>query len=106
MGALEVNEANFQAEILDAGVPAVVDFWAEWCGPCRRVEPIVQELADEYGGRVRFARFNVDEGSSVAARYSIMAIPTIILFKNGEIVDRLIGVRSKADYQSWIDSKI
>jgi len=100
-----VTDATFQAEVLDAALPTVVDFWAEWCGPCRKVHPLIEELAAENAGKVRFAKVNVDENSGTPAKYAIMSIPTIILFKNGQMVDKIVGARSKADYQTWINTK-
>ncbi len=103
---IAVTDDTFQAEVLEAELPTVVDFWAEWCGPCRKVGPIIEDLASENAGKVRFAKLNVDENSATPAKHAIMSIPTVILFKDGEVVDKLVGARSKADYQSWIDSKI
>jgi len=105
-GVIVVTDADFKAQVLDGELPTVVDFWAEWCGPCRMVSPIVEELATEYEGKVRFASMNVDHSSKTAAQYGIMSIPTLILFKGGEKVDSMVGARSKADFKSWIDSKI
>ena len=105
-GVIAVTDADFQAQVLDAELPTVVDFWAEWCGPCRMVTPIVEELATEYEGKVRFASMNVDQSSRTATEHGIMSIPTLILFKGGEKLDSMVGARSKADFKSWIDSKI
>ena len=105
-GVLEITDGNFQAEVLDAEQPTVVDFWAEWCGPCRKVGPIIEELAGEYQGTVRFGKMDVDQNAETPVKFSIMSIPTVILFKGGEAVDKMIGARSKADYKSWIASKI
>jgi len=105
-GVLNVTDATFQAEVLDAELPTVVDLWAEWCGPCRMVSPIMEELATEYAGKVRFAKMDVDENAATAVKFGIMSIPTVILFKGGEALDKMVGARSKADYKAWIDSKI
>lgn len=105
-GVLEVTDATFDAEVLRGELPAVVDFWAEWCGPCRKVSPVVAELAADYAGKVRFAKMNVDENSEVPVRFGIMSIPTLILFKDGVIADKVVGARSKADYKAWLDSKL
>jgi thioredoxin 1 len=103
---IAVTDQTFQAEVLDSKVPTVVDFWAEWCGPCRKVGPLVEELAAENAAKVRFAKVNVDENPATPAKYAIMSIPTIILFRNGQVVDKLVGARSKADYQNWINAKV
>jgi len=105
-GIVAATDADFQSRVLDAELPTVVDFWAEWCGPCRKVGPVIEELAAEYAGKVGFAKLNVDENSETPVKYGIMSIPTVILFKGGEVVDKIIGARSKADYKSWIDSKL
>ena len=105
-GLKTVNDSNFQAEVLDADLPTVVDFWAEWCGPCRKVGPIVEGLATDYEGKVRFAKMNVDENPATPGKYAIMSIPTIILFKDGQAAATIIGARPKADYQAWIDANI
>ena len=105
-GVVAVTDSEFQTQVLEADLPTVVDFWAEWCGPCRMVAPVVEELAAEYQGKVRFARMNVDENPTTPAKYGIMSIPTLILFKNGEAVDKIIGARSKDDFKRWLDSKL
>jgi thioredoxin 1 len=93
---LEVTDATFEEEILRADQPALVDFWAAWCGPCRMIAPIVEELAEEYDGRLLIAKMDVDTNPNTPGRLAIRGIPTLILFKNGEEVERLVGVRPKA----------
>ena len=92
---LELNEKNFQAEVLEEQKQAVlVDFWAPWCGPCRMQTPVLESFAARYGDRVKVAKFNTDEGADVPARYGVMSIPTLIVFKNGETVKTAVGVQN------------
>jgi thioredoxin 1 len=102
---MAVTDDSFPQEVLEADSPVVVDFWAEWCGPCRKVSPIIEELAGENEGQVKFAKMDVDQNPATPGKYAIMSIPTVILFNDGEVVDKLVGARSKSEYQSWIDSK-
>src|SRR3989338_8227783 len=91
-----VTDGNFESEVLKAGVPALVDFWAEWCGPCRALAPTLDELATEFAGKVKITKMNVDENPDVPGRYRIRGIPTLLLFKGGELVDQLVGAHPKA----------
>ena len=93
--ALEFNDSNFDEMVLSSDKPVLVDFWAEWCGPCRMVGPIVEELAGEYEGKAVIGKVNVDENQGVAAKFGIRNIPTLLVFKNGEIVDKQVGVAPK-----------
>ncbi len=93
--ALELTDANFNELVLNSDKPVLVDFWAEWCGPCRMVGPIVEELASDYDGKAVVGKVNVDENSSVAAQFGIRNIPTLLVFKNGEVVDKQVGVAAK-----------
>ena len=100
----EITEANFEDEVINSSQPVVVDLWAEWCMPCRMIAPIIEELAQEYDGKVKFGKLNVDENRNIALRYSIQAIPTLLIFKDGQLVQKIIGLRSKADLKREIDS--
>jgi len=101
---VEVNDSNFDQSVLKSKTPVLVDFWAAWCGPCRMVEPIVEELASEYEGKVTVARLNVDENPKTASQYGIMSIPTLLIFKDGAPVSNIIGFRPKAELQRNLDA--
>ena len=101
--ALQITDANFE-ELLGTGKPMVLDFWAEWCGPCRMVSPIIDELAQEYEGRVTIGKINVDENDDVVGRFGIRNIPTVIFFKNGEMVDKIVGATSKDKFKEKIEN--
>ena len=92
---IELSEQNWEQEVLQADKPVLVDFWAPWCGPCRIIAPIIEELAEEFGAQIKVGKLNTDENPNIAMRYGIRAIPTVILFKNGEVVDTRIGVQPK-----------
>lgn len=102
--AVEVTDANFNDTILNADKPALVDFWAVWCGPCRAISPIVEELADEYGDRIVVGKLDVDANRETAVKYGIQAIPTLLLVRNGEVADRIVGTTDKASLASKLDS--
>ncbi|MFQ5952249.1 MAG: thioredoxin [Candidatus Omnitrophota bacterium] len=100
---ISVNDANFKQEVLESELPVLVDFWAEWCMPCRMVAPIVEEIANEYDGKLKVCKLNVDEAQSTASDYGIMSIPTLMIFKNGEIVDKIVGAVPKNDLVSQVE---
>jgi len=102
--ALEVTDANFEDAILNAERPALVDFWAVWCGPCRIVSPIVEEIAEEYDGRLVVGKLDVDSNRDTAVRFGIQAIPTILLVKDGEIADRIVGAVDKNSLKTKLDA--
>jgi len=104
--AINVTDANFEQEVLKSDIPVLVDFWAEWCMPCNMVAPTVEAIAKEYEGRVKVCKLNVDEGPKTSATYGVMSIPTLALFKNGEIVDKVIGVLPKSELETAIKSHI
>jgi len=101
---IDVDEQSFEQTVLQSKTPVLVDFWAPWCRPCLMVAPVVDELADEYSGRVNFARVNVDQNQQVAAKYNIMSIPTLIVFKNGEPVSHIVGFRPKEELKQGLDA--
>ena len=103
---IEINDSTFDASVLKSELPVLVDFWAPWCGPCRSVAPVVEELATEYSGRINVAKMNVDESQSVPSKYGIRAIPTLILFKNGEVVDQITGAVSKTNIDALINKAL
>jgi len=104
--AAPVTTHDFEKEVLQAKEPVLVDFWAPWCMPCRMLAPVVDQLATQYAGRVKVAKVNVDENQGLAAKYSIQGVPTLILFKNGQPVDRVVGLQSKAALASRLDQAL
>jgi thioredoxin 1 len=101
---MEFTDANFDQEVLKANQPVLVDFWAPWCGPCRMIAPIVAEISQEYAGKLKVGKLNTDDNQGVAARYGIMSIPTVMIFKNGEMVARIVGAQPKQALTGKIDA--
>jgi thioredoxin 1 len=103
---MEFTDQNFESEVLGADKPTLVDFWAEWCGPCKQIAPTVEALADEFEGKIRVGKLNIDENPSTPTKFGIRGIPTLIIFKGGEPVDQVVGVRSKADLKAAIEKSL
>ncbi len=100
---LTLTEANFSEEVLQSPVPVLVDFWAEWCGPCKMIAPILEEIAQEYDGRLKIGKVNIDDQQNLATQHGIRAIPTLLVFKNGQVADQIVGLRSKRDLKANLD---
>ena len=100
---MKVTDSTFENEVLNSEVPVLVDFWAEWCAPCVALGPVIEELANDYAGKAKVAKLNIDEAQSIAVKYGIRSIPTVAIFKNGEVVDMRVGLSSKEDLASRLD---
>ena len=104
--ALEFSDSNFEQEVLKSETPVLVDFWAEWCGPCRMIGPIVEEIATEYNGKAKIGKMNIDMNKSTPMKYGVRSIPTLLVFKNGEVVDKIVGAVPKASITDKIDNQL
>ena len=104
--ALQITDSNFEETVLKSDKPVLVDFWAAWCGPCRMVGPIIDELSEEYEGKAVIGKVDIDSNQQYAAQFGVRNIPTVLVFKNGELVDRKVGVSSKNDYAQALDNLI
>ncbi|MEX0787110.1 MAG: thioredoxin [Dehalococcoidia bacterium] len=102
----DVTDDDFEQEVLKAEKPVLVDFWAPWCGPCRMVAPVVEELAEEYEGKVDFVKLNTDENPNITVKYGVRSIPTLLVFKGGEPVGQIVGFRPKSDLQKRLDAVV
>jgi thioredoxin 1 len=106
MGVGKVSDSTFDSEVLKSNEPVVVDFWAEWCGPCKMIAPALEEIAGSLGGKVKIVKLNVDENPATAQKYGIMSIPTLMLFKNGELASRQVGAAPRQKLEQWITSAV
>ena len=106
MGVGKVSDADFETQVLKSAEPVVVDFWAEWCGPCRMIAPALEEIAGTLGSKVKIVKLNVDENPKTAEKYGIMSIPTLMLFKNGELASRQVGAAPKQKLEQWITTAV
>jgi thioredoxin 1 len=105
--ALEFSDSNFEQEVLNSGdTPVLVDFWAEWCGPCRMIGPLVEELATEYDGKAKIGKMNIDNNPNIPTKYGVRSIPTLLVFKNGEVVDKIVGAVPKTTISGKIDGQL
>lgn len=103
---IEVTDDSFEAEVLNSSEPVLVDYWAEWCGPCKMIAPVLEEIAGEYAGRIRVAKLNIDDNPNTPPRFGIRGIPTLMLFKNGEVEATKVGALSKSQLTAFIDSNV
>ena len=107
MGSVkQLDSNNFQSEVLDSAQPVLVDFWAPWCGPCKMIGPVIEELAGRYDGRAKVGKVNVDDNQQLAAQYGIRGIPTVMIFKGGEMVDSFVGLQQKGDLAAALDKNL
>ncbi|MFC1809708.1 thioredoxin [Candidatus Omnitrophota bacterium] len=106
MGVTHVNNENFKTEVLEAELPVLVDFFADWCGPCKMIGPSIEELANEYDGKMKICKLNIDEGQDLAAQFNVMTIPTLIFFKGGQKVDQIVGALPKPQLEEAIQKHL
>ena len=106
MAEIKITNANFRKEVLESEETVLIDFWASWCGPCRMMAPVIEQLASEYDGRAKVGKINVDEEPDLAQQFQIMSIPTFVFMKNGKVIHQLIGVRPKEELQSFLENNL
>ncbi len=106
MPSFAVTDASFENDVLKSDTPVVVDFWAEWCGPCKQIGPALEEISDELAGKIKVAKVNIDDNPNAPSRYGVRGIPTLLVFKNGEVVSNKVGAAPKSALQSWIEQSI
>ena len=106
MPILNVEDKNFKEKVLEAEKPVLCDFWAEWCGPCKQISPILSELAEEYSNKIKIAKINIDDNPEIPSKYGIMSIPTLILFNKGQMISTQVGLLEKSSLSNWIDENI
>lgn len=106
MATTKVSDASFDADVLGSKTPVLVDFWAEWCGPCRQIGPALEEISDELAGSVKVAKINIDESPETPGKYGVRGIPTLMIFKGGELVSTLVGARPKSAIAAWVKSEV
>ncbi len=106
MSVLHLTDNDFKKEVLQSELPVVVDFWAPWCGPCKAIGPIVEELAKEYQKKIKVAKINIDENAKTATSYGIMSIPTVMFFKNGKVIEQVVGAISKSEFKKKIEANL
>jgi thioredoxin 1 len=104
MSEVVLTDGNFKAEVLDSKIPVLVDFWAEWCGPCRMVAPVVEKIAKDYSGKLKVGKLNVDDNSATPAQYGVQGIPTLIFFKDGQVANQIVGFQPEHKLKSVVDS--
>ena len=106
MATVNIDKSNFQSAVLEASEPVVVDFWAEWCGPCKMISPALEEIATELDGKVKIAKLNIDENPELAAQFGVRSIPTLMVFKGGEVADMKVGAAPKTALSAWINNAV
>jgi thioredoxin 1 len=106
MGIVHLNDGNFKKEVLEAELPVLVDFWAAWCGPCKMIGPVVEELAKEYDRKIKVGKVDVDENPEVAGKYGIMSIPTLMFFRNGKVMEQAVGALSRSELKKKIEANL